>query len=324
VTSGDGNIAANAADLSRLATLLLGDGEIDGRRVCSSDALRRMTTPTARGGEPIETFEGLPPVDESTYGLGIDVERVAGDTCVTHGGGMVGYSTFILVDQTAEVGVVVLTNANGENLYAQLLARAAHADLLGLGRDVFAEPGPPKPGTFLRQGSSATSDALIFRGGADSAAFVDYAGATGTVYPTLTGRYVTDHPVLRTFHLDFAEDDGVGRWTHGPDVWLAEAQGTGSAQSPSELQAALVGRYRTYSPWFPTFRIVWRDGELLLVAPGGVEAPSEEESLVEVAPGIFRVGSDPWLPERLTVGPVVDGRAISVSLDGCVFSRTGD
>ena len=40
-----------------------------------------------------------------------------------------------------------------------------------------------------------------------------------------------------------------------------------------------VGRYRSYTPWFPTFRIVLRSGRLYLIAPGGVEASDEEEEL---------------------------------------------
>ena len=84
----------------------------------------------------------------------------------------------------------------------------------------------------------------------------------------------------------------------------------------------IVGHYRSYSPWYPTLRIVRRAGQLLLAAPGGVEAPSEEEELVELAPGVFRIGSDPSIPERLTVGPIVDGVAVSVERDGCIYSRT--
>ena len=129
LATGDGNIAATAADMSRLVMLLLEQGTVDGTQVVTPQALDRMTTPVARGGEPIETFPGVPPVHESTYGLGINVERVGRNDLLTHGGGMVGYSTFLLVDQTAGFGIVILTNANGDNLHSQLLARVAHADL---------------------------------------------------------------------------------------------------------------------------------------------------------------------------------------------------
>ena len=33
------------------------------------------------------------------------------------------------------------------------------------------------------------------------------------------------------------------------------------------------------------------------------------------------LGADPWLPERLAVGPVVGGRCLHVVRDGCTYSR---
>ena len=241
--------------------------------------------------------------------------------------------------------MVVLTNSNGENLYAQMLARAAHADLLGRigGADPLELPDPdprlrqgvgptgllgPAAGRFVRVAADSKDDELSIRVGDDDDLVVDYDGATGLLYRTLPGRIVTDHPALRTFHLDFSDQAGIDRWTHGPDVWLpsdapeAAREAAEAGGRPDGIHAALVGQYRTFSPWFPTLRIVWREGQLLLTAPGGVEAPSEDEVLVAVEPDTFRVGADPWLPERLIAGPVVDGHAISVSLDGCVYSRT--
>ena len=44
--------------------------------------------------------------------------------------------------------------------------------------------------------------------------------------------------------------------------------------------------------------------------------------LVPVSPGTYRIGSEPWYPERLVVGPTVAGRVISVDRDGCRYSHT--
>ena len=119
------------------------------------------------------------------------------------------------------------------------------------------------------------------------------------------------------------------RWTHGPDLYVSIDEPAEVVEELVEREAsspatwdAVVGHYRSYSPWYPTLRIVHRSGQLLLAAPGGVEAPSEEEELVEIASGVFRIGGDPSTPERLTVGPIVDGLAVSVERDGCLYSRT--
>jgi len=338
--SADGNVAAPARDLAQLARLLLGDGpvsgpvsgSVDGRRVVAPEVLEQVTTPTAVGGEPTPSYGPLPLPTESTYGLGINVERVDGHALLTHGGGMVGFSTFLLVDRTAGFGVVVMTNANGDNLHAQLLARAAHADLVAR-LDGRSEVDLPETDPRVRVGD-LSAEALAALGApaapAGDVVHVGLGGQTGVLCRMLTGRYVTDHPALRTFHLD-PLPDGSG-WTHGAVTLRpggAELGGRPDGRSvdldPS--WAPLVGHYRSYSPWFPHLRVLARDGRLLLVAPGGVEAPSEEEDLVEVGrgplgSGELRVGADPWLPSRLVVGPVVDGHAVSVELDGCLYSRT--
>jgi len=57
------------------------------------------------------------------------------------------------------------------------------------------------------------------------------------------------------------------------------------------------------------------------VAPNGVEAPGTVD-LVELSPGVFREGVDPRLPERLTIGPVVDGAALWVERHECRYTRT--
>ncbi|MHB1593733.1 MAG: serine hydrolase domain-containing protein, partial [Streptosporangiaceae bacterium] len=150
VATADGNIAATGPDLARLVMLLLGRGEVAGRRVVAEAVVGAMVTSLAPDGEPITQLPGLPPVTSSRYGLGINVETIGGDQCLTHGGGMVGYSTFLLADVSAQVGVVVLTNADGDSLYAQMLARLAHADLLARLSGA-AEPALPGADPLVRR-----------------------------------------------------------------------------------------------------------------------------------------------------------------------------
>ncbi len=346
VAGADGNIAATGADMSRLVMLLLGDGEVEDRRVVAPSVLTRMTSILAPSGEEPVEIQGLPAVEHSRYGLGINVESVGGNVCLSHGGGMVGYSTFILADTTAGVGIVVLTNSNGDNLHAQLLARVGHADLIarmkGEKPQRLPDPDPtvrrPENGSeaqppvglggFIRIGSeSSPAELAVTVSSAGQPVLIESDGQTGRLYRMLTGRYVTDHPGLRRFHLDPVLGSPLPRWTHGSDLYISSDESPEAVLELTGLQTtagtwdSLLGHYRTYSPWYPSLRIVRRSGRLLLVAPGGVEAPSEEQELIEVAAGVFRIGADPWLPERLFAGPVVDGRVISVDRDGCKYSR---
>ena len=241
VSAADGNVASTAGDMGRYLAMLLRRGEIDGRRVVSDESWVAMTTPSSPGGEPA-------PVP-SRYALGINVEEVHGRTALTHGGGMVGYSSFLIGELERRFGVVVLTNAPGDTTAAQWLARAVY-DLVR----------------------------------------ADVEGAPLHELPAYT-----------------------------PEPRPAPV--AGSDGSVDERLESYVGHYRSFTPWFTHLRIAARDGRLLMVAPNGVEAPGTVE-LVELTPGVFREGADPRMPERLTIGPVVDGTAMWVERHDCRYSRT--
>lgn len=327
----DGCVALSARGLGRYLLLLLGDGTVAERRVVPPGVLTRLGTPTAPSGEDVLVHPGYPEVTSSRYGLGLNVEVVGGHTCLTHGGGNLGYASFLLADTDLGVGIGVLTNADGDSLAAQRLARVAHqvlfagpeaappvADLPPADLRVRAGGLPPSLlGRFVAPGGEAgfevevvaTAEGVEVRGD----------GTTGRLWATLTGRYVTDHPGLRRFHLD-PSDDGSG-WIHGGDRLLPA--GVPASQSDVADAAAYVGHYRSWTPWFPDLRIVARGGHLLLTAPGGVEAPAQDEVLVPVdARGTWRIGADEWLPERLVELARVDGRVVLLDRDGATYSRS--
>lgn len=331
--SASGNVAASASDMARLVAALLAahdDDPVrdrDGAAVISRATFERVTTTLAPSGEPTYTPAGILPVTESRYGMGLNVERVGDHLCVTHGGGMVGYSTFMLVDCTAGVGVVALTNANGDTLASHLLARATHTAVLARlsGAPVPSLPDldPTLRAAFPGEGDFVDDDGAslaVLRDPAAATLRVRHGDAEGTVFRFATGRCATDHPALRRYHLDWHEGPAAECWTYGERTFRrvganAPARTRGDARSP------LVGHYRSYSPWYPEFRVVQRDERLWLVAPGGVEAPDAELELVAVSPGTYRVGADPWLPERLVVGTERDGEVVALERDGLRYSR---
>ncbi len=331
----DGNIASTAADLSRLALLLLGRGAVDGQRVVSEAVLDRMTAGLAPEGEPVLDAPGVEPATTSRYGLGINVEEVAGHRVVSHGGGMVGYSTFFLTDLDAGLGVVVLTNANGDAVECELLARAGHAALT----DTQPRTGHWWPPAETRVPASSENASLtgVFAPDSDDVPdlvvttdegflVVEQGGGRGWLFRDRRGRYATDHPRLRDFPL---RPEPEGGWSHGPCAYDRRTPESGlstrqacSAGDAAARWAPLVGRYRSFSPWYPTLRLYVRQGRLLLSAPDGVEAPLVEEELFEVSPGIFRIGAEAWIPERLQAGPEIAGHCVYVVRDGCHYSRT--
>lgn len=325
----DGCVSLNAHGLARYLRLLLGDGTVDGRRVVDASDLRLLGEPAAPTGEDVLAPAGYPTVSSSRYGLGLNHELVDGRHCLTHGGGNVGYASFLLADVDAGLGIGVLTNANGDCLAAQHLARVAHLTLTA--------ESPPTwdalPPVDLRVRPDELADGLLgsFSGdrlrlriepgqgqASDQASVVVHAGGQqGRLWRTLAGRYLTDHPLLRTFHLDPHEQG----WSYGPLSLRPDAATLRSDDTADPDAQAYVGHYRSWTPWFPSFRIIWRAGRLLLTAPGGVEAPMTEEPLVPLGGEVWRVGADAWLPERLTELARVGGQVVLLDRDGARYSR---
>lgn len=130
----DGNLAATAIDLGRFARMLLGGGQLDGTKILSTNAFEAMVSRLAPSGEDVLDLHGVAATESSRYGLGINVERCAGHTVLTHGGGMVGYASFLIADLDAGLAVCVLTNANGDTPVAEAIARCTAAELVGPGQ----------------------------------------------------------------------------------------------------------------------------------------------------------------------------------------------
>ncbi len=88
-------------------------------------------------------------------------------------------------------------------------------------------------------------------------------------------------------------------------------------QDPPAAWRTYAGHYRCHNPWLSNLRVVLRRDRLLLVTPAG-----EEKVLVPLAGGLFRVGEDERLPERLRFDTPVGGQALRANLTGCDYYRT--
>jgi CubicO group peptidase (beta-lactamase class C family) len=320
----DGCVALTARGMARYLRLLLGDGTVDGREVVSRSVLGAIGEPTAPEGEDVLVPDGYPRVTLSRYGLGLNHEMVDGRRCLTHGGGNLGYASFLIVDPQLDLGIGVLTNANGDCLAAQHLARVAHQVLAGAQCPAYDDL--PRVDPRVRAGELPAgalggfrSDGLVLEVD-ESADGVELGlnGEKARLWRTLLGRFVTDHPRLRAFHLD-ASDDG---WSGGPYRFHPSGPGSTVERTASSELEAYVGHYRSWTPWFPEFRVVQREGALWMCAPGGVEAPADDQQLVPVAAGLLRIGAPDWLPERLVEVARVNGAVVLLDRDGARYSRT--
>lgn len=328
VAGADGNLACTVSDLGRFARTLLGRGVLDGTRVLQDSTFEAMVSSLAPNGEDVLDLPGVAPGQSSHYGLGINVERVDDSTVLTHGGGMVGYASFLLVDLDGGTAVCVVTNANGDTPVAEAIARCVATELSTPGAVAVdrLDPGAWDADEVQRLGYtgefiSATSQSIHVaatekRNGVVGLS-VSSGGEQAPLLRTWGRRVVTRLPALRHYALVFDAD----HWAWGPEEFLPVYAQRDSPNGTPTAGNEFCGHYRSYSPWFTNFRVVQRRGALVLIAPGGVEAPAEDVELVQVAPSTFRIGRDVALPERITFGPLINGVAAWADRDGCRYSR---
>lgn len=305
----DGNVAASGRELAALGRLLLNRGA----RVVGEDTFAQMVGRVGPGGEPLLELRGLPASTHSRYGLGVNTELQGGRMLLSHGGGMVGYASFLLVDPTADRAVAVVTSANGDSPVAEAIARVVLADV----------SVPLNPARWAASGTGrarAVSPGMIGRFGPLSVQ-AEQQGDEVTLTAELDGirsplrwgwgdRIRAELPGTELFGLIFDGDT----WSCGQTVY-------GQDHHSRPEFVPYCGHFRSYTPWFPHLRIVQRGGRLLLCAPGGVEAPGEESELFGLGHGVFAIGS-PAGPEHVEFRGLVDGKAQWLERDGCRYSRS--
>jgi CubicO group peptidase (beta-lactamase class C family) len=96
-----GGVWTSAHDLIRYVQLELAQGKLpNGKQLVSADNLLARRTPQISTGE------------DSTYGMGLSVEKTYKVTVVHHGGSMAGYKSDIMFLPDSGIGAVILTNAD--------------------------------------------------------------------------------------------------------------------------------------------------------------------------------------------------------------------
>jgi CubicO group peptidase (beta-lactamase class C family) len=298
-STADGCLALHAEDLAAFLRLLLNRGE----GLLSEESFKCLTTPV------IESE------DAWSYGYGLEVRTVSDSTQIRHGGSMVGYSSMLLGDLDAGVGVAVLANGPDEESLTETVAAAA----LALYREGTTPPPPRDPLTVDDGGEyegtySGRRGRLVVRVVGDRL-LVDRGGAAVPLEQRSNG-LLADHADFATFLFRFRrQENAVVEAMHGGDVYLREGEPAPQETFPAEW-TAYPGHFRSSNPWLSNFRVVARHDRLVLVHWWGLE-----ESLEPLADRTFRVGDEAWSPERLCFDAIVDGHALRANLSGCDYYR---
>jgi D-alanyl-D-alanine carboxypeptidase len=311
--AGDGSIASTPADMAAYLRMFMNRGQGPHGRILSQESFDLMTQ---------QVIEAKEERRGSFYGYGLEIREHDGHTYIGHGGGMVGYYSYVMADMDDGLGVVVLMNGPGGlsdeeiAMFALQLLRAALHD----------EELPPVPRIDPDKVENAAEYAGTYR------ARAEHSGGVGARVLSLVAegerlmlrysderiglerrgpdRFHVDHPDFALFLLRFGREEGkVVEVFHGPD-WYTNERYTGptTLDHPQEWDA-YPGHYRSFNPWLSNFRVVLRKGALALVDPSG-----NEEPLVPVGGGVFRVGEDDRSPERICFDTILNGRALHANL----------
>ena len=314
---GDGCVQATAADLAAYVRMWLNRGRAPGGPIVSPEGFDRFATP-----HPGTVSEG----GARGYGLGVGVLRRDGREILLHSGGMIGFVAYVRADLGEGLGVAVLLNGPDDEgsiaPYALDAWRAARA----------GEPIPEPPGAEPVDGDADTAE-YAGRFTAPSGEALELSARderlwlirqSGAVALDRAGRdaFYTPEAGLDRYPFSFGRDDQgqVVEVAHGPAWYVNESYaGPRIFDSPADWPA-YVGRYRSYSPWFPYFEVLARKGRLLVVTGEGGETTSGETALLPAGDHVFRVGEE-ITPETLRFDEIVDGRALRATWSGQPFFR---
>jgi D-alanyl-D-alanine carboxypeptidase len=326
VTTAAGCIASTPADMSLYMKMLLNRGAGPSSRILSEESFKLFSTPHIAADE----FG-----NDAYYGYGVAVDKFEGHTRLRHTGGMASFMSSMQLDLDAGIGAFASINAqlgyrpNPVTQYALQLLRAKNEQK--------AAPPAPAPDEALvvarpddyagvytgadgrKLEIRATKDALVLRANGKDIKLQQSGGdefiaddAAFALFPLAFGRA----PQAEGQTPDSKTPPVVIELSYGSD-WYGHSRHSGSAAPvplPAEF-AAYPGQYYAESPWYDNVRVVQRQGQLWLNGT----AP-----LVQCGDGLFRVGTDPELPETAEFLHVIEGKAQVMSFGGMQFRRTSN
>jgi CubicO group peptidase (beta-lactamase class C family) len=326
---GAGSIASTPTDMATYLRMLMNRGQGQHGRLLTEESFDLMMQ---------RIIEAEKEEKGSFYGYGLGIRESDGHTYVGHGGGMVGYYSYILIDMDEGLGAVVLMNGPGgqsdleiANYVLKLLRAALHnqelpsvpltdptkienaADYAGTYRACHG----PRPEPTEGHNQKAIAEALTL-GAEEGHLILRYGDESVMLERRGSNQFYVDHPDFALFLLGFRREDGeVVEVFNGPDWYINDRyKGSTTFDYPPDWDA-YPGHYCSHNPWLTNFRIILRKGRLTLVYPSG-----EEESLVPVGDGTFRVGEDHLSPERIRFDVILNNQSLRANFSCGEYYRS--
>ncbi len=176
-TAAAGGINSNVRDMARWLQFQLAGGAVGGRSLVSKAYLESMRVPEIlirrEGSWAMMSPEG----HFMGYGLGWLMSDYRGKLLLQHGGGIDGMSAMVGLLPEADVGIVVLSNLNGNQLPLSLMMRVFDAYLGGPARDWSAEYlGLVRQAEAAGAAAEKQRETMIVKGTTPALPLAQYAG----------------------------------------------------------------------------------------------------------------------------------------------------
>jgi hypothetical protein len=283
--------------------------------VVSPPSFERMTTPVVAD-----------PETGDRYGYGVKWMERDGRRLLGHSGGMIGFSSYLLVDPDVGVGAAVLCNSVMARKLELVVFALACLRAEGSGAALPEVPEPPDPFHVERAevygGTYVDGSGPVQVIAEDPGLSIEMGGRRARLAATDASHvFAVDDAELERFPIRFLhEGETVTGAFWGPRWLVRGGQDRGIEPEHPALWSAIAGRYASWNPWFPGFRVFLRRGELWLAFTGEASDVDGERLLWPLPDGSFRVGES-WSPHRVRFDMVVEGTARRAVFDAAPLYR---
>lgn len=252
------------------------------------------------------------------YALGLAVLPLDDKPVLYHTGGMLSFSSSIMVDEAAGLGAFASVNARAEDSYRPRAVTAYAIRLMRAVREGKPLPAPKEIPSATKY-DEAKAAAGTYRSANGQSIELVPAGdglalrAGGGLIPLQSGgegNFTVTGPGGETSGLHLDIDKGKVR-SVGWRSSLYATDGSVKADIPDAVKRC-AGLYDGGTPWVGMMEVVARPDGLWL---------SGTTPLIALPDGSYRVGADEWGPERVRFDLEIDGRPQRMNFSGADLLR---